>query len=93
MDPGLGQLTHGLVVGGLGLPVVSGLVGLVVNVLTARAIPLIAATRVVFLILGVTVVAGMTSGRIPAAEGAACLVGQVVAWGLLLGPRPKRRRR
>jgi uncharacterized membrane protein len=90
MDPGLAQIARGLAVGGVGLPVVSAVIGLVVRLVTAGAIKMMTATRVVFLILGATVVTGMSSGKIPVAEGAACLVAQVVAWGLLLGPSKRR---
>jgi hypothetical protein len=92
MDPGLTQIGRGLAVGGLGLTVVSGVIGFVVGLVTGGAIKMMTATRVVFLILGATVVTGMSSGSIPVLEGAACLVAQVVAWGLLLGPSKKRRR-
>ena len=92
MDPGLAQIARGLAVGGLGLTVVAAVSGFVVRIITGGAIKMITATRVVFLILGATVVTGMSSGSIPVVEGAACLVAQVVAWGLLLGPSKRRRR-
>jgi hypothetical protein len=58
MDPGFGQITHGLVVGGIGFPVLSGMLGAVVSVLTARAVRMMTVMRIVFLALGVAVVGG-----------------------------------
>lgn len=91
MDAGLDQITHGLMVGGIGFPVLSGMVGVTVAVFSAKAVRMITVTRLVFAALGIGVAAGVASGTIPVVEGAACLVGQVVAWGLLLGPGRSRK--
>jgi hypothetical protein len=93
MDSEFNQITHGLVVGGLALPVLSGVVGAAVSLLTGSSVRMLTATRLVFVALGIGVLAAVTSARIPASEGVACLVAQLVAWSVLLGPQRRKKQR
>lgn len=93
MDSGYDQVIHGLMVGGVGFPVLAALIGVVINLVTSGSVRMLTATRLVFVVLALGIGAAATSGSVPAAEAASCLVGQLLAWSLLLGPQRRRKKR